>query len=196
VSEGFRRESDFKRVVSKVVKNLRTNEHFQPFKLLHDAVNYWSVFVPSQEDGISLLGEYEALYSEDSASGSGYLVPHAKKPDASAATWSVAEMIHEVGLPVAADPEDFLLIEDLWKARYGDKPYERAAENFGEWRALAEQPSFLGLLGTKSRVVLNECDSAFGFANYHRPSASDQGSTVVIGVAGGRRTGDARRRCS
>src|SRR5262249_47929334 len=53
VSEGFlaSQEKDFRKTVNVIVNSqLRANETLQPFKLLADSINYWSVFVASPEE--------------------------------------------------------------------------------------------------------------------------------------------------
>jgi hypothetical protein len=176
VAEGFSQKRDFDYLVSKVVTDLRTNAHLQPFNLVKNSINFWSVFLPSQSDGISLLGDHTvAPLPKDSSKWHGDLVPLPKKPAATATSWSLEEMIHQVGLPVATDPATLDSVKDLWGLRYGTKDYQHlAATNFKGWRDLAAQPAAW-------RSVLNEIDSPFGIRNYDRPRATPSLSEVDLG---------------
>ena len=178
ISEGFSSENEFNELVNRVVQDLRTSDLFQPFKLLQDSINYWSVFVPSQDDGITLLGDY-VVYS----TGTAFPLDEAAKPASTATDWSVREMMHEVGMPVIADPMSLTEIEPLWSSRYGAKSYTTlAAKNFNAWRQMARPPL--------SRVgVLNDHDTAFGMRNYDRPRAARSTSPVMLG-SDARRTPD------
>jgi hypothetical protein len=179
VSEGFSREDEFSEIVNRVVKELRTSDVFQPFKLLQDSINYWSVFIPSRDDGITLLGDYVAYVT-------GFASPldESAKPASTATEWSVREMMHEVGMPVIADPATLSAMGPLWTSRYGEKNYTTlAAKNFNAWRQMARPPT--------SRVaVLNDHDTAFGMRNYDRPRAVRRTISTVVG-SDPRRTPDA-----
>jgi hypothetical protein len=185
VSEGFSRESDFNNLVNKIVEDLRTQDYLQPFKLVQDSINYWSVFLPSQGDGITLLGEYVvSANTRPTPSWRGNFLRQPKKPAGSATTWTLEELIHEVGLPVSSDPTTLNSIKDLWTLRYGNKDYQTlAARHFTAWRRMAGQP-------TSWRSVLNERDTAFGMRNSDRTRASPSFGEVMLG-SDPRRTGDA-----
>jgi hypothetical protein len=170
ISEGFSREDEFNELVNSVVKDLRTSDLFQPFKLLQDSINYWSVFVPSHDDGITLLGDYVAY-----ATGVALPLDEDAKPASSTTDWSVREMMHEVGMPVIADPTTLSAIAPLWTSRYGAKAYTAlAAKNFNEWRQLARPP-------TARVAVLNDHDTAFGMRNYDRQRAARWRGPVDLG---------------
>ena len=80
VAEGFRQNQrgDFNNLVWKVTDELRTKDYLLPFKLLKDSINYWSVFIPSKEEGVSMLGDYFVI--GDAVSLTGTLVPLPRKP--------------------------------------------------------------------------------------------------------------------
>jgi hypothetical protein len=163
VAEGFRQDQrgDFNNLVWKVTEELRTKDYLLPFKLLKDSINYWSVFVPSKEEGVSLLGDYFVF--DDGSSLTGTLAPRPRKPLASATEWSREELIYEVGLPVREDLRIQGLPEHVkrWQKLYGDHVTEtRARRVYNAWLLLA------------SRSLLNERDSAFGLAAGGRQRAS------------------------
>ena len=184
VSEGFTREADFNKQVERIVNEARTAEYMQPYKLAQDAVNYWSVFIPSQEDGVTLLGDYFIHFRNRAPTGwHGHFFKYPRRPSASATVWTLEELIHEVGMPVPSDPLTLDAIKDLWKARYGDKPYKTLAANaFASWRSIAAAPMTW-------RTILNECDSAFGMSNFDRPRATSSFGEVMLG-SNPRRTSD------
>jgi hypothetical protein len=185
VSEGFSRESDFNNVVNRIVGDLRTTDYLQPFKLVQDSINYWSLFVPSKDDGISLLGEYQiSAVPKPPPTARGVHLAPIKTPAATATSWSLEEMMHQVGLPVSDDPTTLDDSKDVWRLRYGDKAYQTlAAASFATWRRLASQPATW-------RSLLNEQDTAFGMRNTDRSRASPTFGEVMLG-SDPRRTSDA-----
>jgi hypothetical protein len=171
VAEGFHQDQrgDFNNLVWKVTDELRTKDYLLPFKLLKDSINYWSVFIPSNEDGVSLLGDY--FVSNDGINLTGTLVPLPRKPLASAPEWSLDQLIYEVGLPVLKDTEIAGLPELVlhWQKLFGDHVTEtRARRVYTTWLTLP------------SRSPLNERDSAFGMATGDRPRASKGRLSTVL----------------
>jgi hypothetical protein len=163
VSEGFpqSQSQDFDKAVQSIVNAWRSAsaDFLQPFPLLKDSINYWSVFVPSQEDGISLLGDYEINQSRQR--GSRLLRP--EEPPPGSTEWSVENMTHQLGLPVPKDPPESLPDAiTRWNKLYVTQVTDSLVKsNFSEWNAL------------RSRSPLNERDSAFGFAIKTRARVSD-----------------------
>jgi len=153
VSEGFRAtqqsspidpEKDFDKAVKSIIDAWRGYPELQPFKLLKDSINYWSLFVPSTEDGISLLGDYET----------GNRLPLPKVPAPGSTEWSVENMIHKLGLPVPKDPVQSIPDAVIrWNKLYDTQVTEALVKNkFSDWNDL------------RPRSPLNERDTAFGFA--------------------------------
>lgn len=181
IAEGFSggQVKDFKDAVDAIVKALRTEEHLQPFKLLKDSVNYWSLFMPSKDDGISLLGDYKVRGS--GAAQRGVEVPLPAAPPAAATSWAVEHMVHELGLPVPQDPTPS--VPDAvtrWKALY-DAPVTEALVkgDFSDWDSL------------RTHAPLNERDSLFGIAHRVRPRASAVGGGDQLLRNSVRRTSEA-----
>lgn len=187
VAEGFRHDQrfDFRNIVNTIARVFRGEEAafastFQPFNLLKDSINYWTVFVPSEQDGVSLLGNY--VYGGEHRL-TGRLLPRAIRPSATAIMWDFQELIHEVGLPIKAEvrrsPPDMLAD---WQKLYGDHVTElRVAEVSGEiWETL------------ESLSPLNERDTAFGMTIGVRPHTTGTATDDVLTELSTRRTSAAK----
>jgi hypothetical protein len=176
VAEGFTKEADFKDLVVKAVEDFRTQDHMQPFKIVQDSVNYWSVFLPSRGNGVTLLGEYaNYAFSGPPPFWTGNFLNKPTKPSPSATDWSIEDMVHEVGLPTSDDPTDLDAFKPLWDLRYGVRDYKKlCAKSFKPWRTM-------GVQATSFRSVINESDTPFGIKNADRPRVADFASTVHMG---------------
>jgi IgA Peptidase M64 len=165
VSEGFSREKDFRKIVNVIVNSqLRANPSLEPFRLLADSINYWSVFVESREDSVSVLGDYEIGGSVPKQTASEVPLPRPPiQPQ-----WSIENMIHEAGLPLPSDvpaPNGAAWLAS--RAPLYDLPANVTvdAKALKAWNDL------------RHRSLLNERDSAFGLAHGDRPRASGQGKS-------------------
>jgi hypothetical protein len=164
LGEGFAEteteRSFFLTLVRNVVRKLRTPT-LRPYDVLYDSMNYWAAFLGSTEPGFSIRGE---VYTETDPGGLiSTAMPVAQAPAPAAARWSVAELLHQVGLPVKVDATRALdgsggLLE-VWQRVYGPEVTRARVENSWEaWRLLA------------SRVLVNDRDTAFGITLAGRPS--------------------------
>jgi hypothetical protein len=165
IAEGFKQsqDKDFDKAVQYIVTKGLAEDILEPFKLLKGSINYWSLFLASQDDGISVLGEHQLVTTKSGQNG--VLVPLPQEPASGQAEWSIENMIHQLGSPVQPDP--VLNVADAitqWNALY-TAPVTPAlvATNFSDWNAL------------RSRTILNERDSLFGISQGTRPRASDPG---------------------
>jgi hypothetical protein len=178
LAEGFRQERrlEFDKIVRTVVAELRTKGYVSPFPLLKDSINYWSAFVPSNEDAISVLGDQEIHIAAQP-------IPLPRKPLPTASQWTVEHMIHEGGLPVPVDaalPDPAAWVAS--RAKLYNLPGNVPAitnRELGAWNALS------------SRSLLNEADTAFGLAHYDRPRASAQDQSEWRLLLDRRRTSEA-----
>jgi IgA Peptidase M64 len=185
VSEGFTQaqRGDFNNYVWKVTNELRTKTYLLPFPLLKDSINFWSVFVPSQDKGVTPLGEFTLpLYPAKSAAD--FIWPVGGVPDPAAVRWTPLEMIHELGMPILVEAENPFIDSQLkhWQQLYGPKAtQDRTAAAYPTWNRLAY------------RSLLNERDTAFGFGTGDRPRASPGsiGKMRLGSAPGPRRTSDA-----
>jgi IgA Peptidase M64 len=165
VSEGFGAKKsalidppkDFDKAVKSTVNAWLSVEENQPFKLLKDSINYWSLYLPSTENGISLLGDFPT--------NGGSRVPLLpEEPPPSSTSWSLENMIHQLGVPVPNDPVQS--IPDAitrWNKLYVTQvpvTEKLVKGSFSDWNDL------------RSRSPLNELDTAFGFGIETRTRAS------------------------
>jgi hypothetical protein len=156
-------EALFETLVRNIVRKLRTASVLRPFDCLHDAMNFWVGFVPSEEPGFNLRFE---MYTVQEPGGlSARRMPSIRAPSASAERWSIGELLHEVGLPVASDAQRPLtgppaarpLLAE-WQAVYGSHVTEARVEgSWKDWRALS------------TRTLLNERNTALGVTLGARP---------------------------
>jgi hypothetical protein len=171
VAEGFpaAKEVLFRNIVKEIVQaNLRRSGNLQPFGMLKNSMNYWSVVVESREEAVSVLDDHEILASARPF-GAAFELPLPRPPSPSSDKWTLLEMMHEGGLPLPNEPS--ATNPQAWVASRS-KIYVMPAQapidpevmrgDVDEWNDL------------KSRTLLNERDTAFGLAHHDRPRASGQ----------------------
>ena len=107
--------------------------------------------MPSQEDGISLLGEY-SIKQLRTGGQTGSELSRPEKPTST--DWSVENMLDQIGLPRPHDPQTITEAIARWSTIYNTATPVNSVHkwDFAGWNAL------------RSRSPLNERDSAFGFA--------------------------------
>ena len=179
ISDGFlsSQKDDFrKKVVQTIVtQELLKNQFLEPFKLLKDSINYWSLFLPSDEEGTTLLGDYEI-----SGAPGKQTAAELPQPEAPTGTqWTIANMIHEAGLPLPSDPQiatssDWVTNRSkLFKIPTGVTVDAAALRAWNDLR---------------KRSLINERGSAFGLRQADRPQASGQRAREELLVLDPRRT--------
>ena len=188
IAEGFMDDQrfDYRNIVNTIARVVRGEEAafapaFQPLNLLKGAVNFWTVFLPSRQNGITVLGEYfRATVSR--ATGPrlvGALLGPQPPPAADAAAWDYLGVIHEVGLPIQKDATRTLaeLVAD-WQQLFGPHVTgDRVGPVFREaWKVLA------------THAPLNDRDTAFGMARGHRQLASVTDGDLMDVLLSPRRT--------
>jgi hypothetical protein len=168
ISDGFQNDQrfDYRNIVNTIARVMRGDEGayataFQPFGLLKNSFNFWTVFIPSQQDGVTVLGEFfDVTLSQ--LIGSSVIPP--TQPASDAAIWSFREFMYEVGLPIPADATRTLpeLLAD-WQQLFGPHVTEaRVADLFKtSWNVMP------------FHSLLNERDTAFGMTISDLPRASD-----------------------
>jgi hypothetical protein len=161
--DGFTARADFERLARDVVLKLSTRHSTRPFDLLKDSINYWMAWVPSPQDGVSLVSEMGEVLARSGATRRSKEVPYPLAPPAGAATWTLEQMIHEVGLPVAAYAGRPLtggatpMLTEL-RTLYGPHVTNaRISGVYADWLKLHE------------RTLLNERNTAFGLRMGERP---------------------------
>ncbi len=101
--DGFTSRADFDRFVRQVVTKLTSRQVLRPFDLLANELNFWSAWVPSVDAGISTRAELGAVTRTSGANRRQSEVPYPEAPPAAAATWTLEQLIHQVGLPIPSD---------------------------------------------------------------------------------------------
>jgi hypothetical protein len=169
IADGFRNDQrfDYRNIVNTITAVMRGDEMayapaFQPFNILKNSINYWTVFVPSEQDGITLLGEYASGVAHGRLKGERWEAE--QRPDPAKAHWSVSELIHEVGFPTPADAARTIakLVAD-WRMIFGNHVTEERVKVTYE--------------GNRKTLPfhspLNERDTAFGLTVGYRRRASE-----------------------
>ena len=184
--DGFDKdESDpFRQMVLKVVGFLRKDGRTSPYDHLKKALNYWFAWIESPERGCSVL--HEVLPVQLGTKLVGKELPLARQPapppspPATPPAWRVAEMFHEVGLPVKSDVIDPALLQEVASGDIGSTAALTAmfVLKSGMWRTLygpktdgrIDLSGFLSWCSFGDRRLLNERDTALGIAVGSRPN--------------------------
>jgi hypothetical protein len=171
IGEGFDESDDdsddFERIVGVVVDGLRKNHLMDPWPMLHASVNFWSAFTSGRESGATARSEVYVT-DPDAQEARFFTVPEPEQPKASDHTWSVAQLVHQIGLPVLGDADSDLseVLPDL-KERFGDHITEDAIkDSFGRWRQLANRRLF----NARDSAL---CFTAGGLPRAKTPSGED-----------------------
>jgi hypothetical protein len=99
----------FRAITSRVVDNMQIKEQLlQPFGHLAQSINYWRLFVPSPERGISVRAEVQQLTRQGMLFAS--LIPTPAPPPPAARDWQLEHVLYMAGLPV---PADLTLVKDV-----------------------------------------------------------------------------------
>jgi hypothetical protein len=150
----------FNRIVDTVVDGLRKNHLIYPWPLLHASVNFWSAFTAGRQAGATRRTEVY-IKDPDAQNVPFFRVPEPEQPKPTDNKWTLAQLVHQIGLPVPDDAASDLdeLLPEL-RARYGDHiTKERIEDNFSRWIRLA------------NRRLLNLRDSMLCFTAGERPRA-------------------------
>jgi hypothetical protein len=163
ISEGFSKDQkkDFEKLVENLVKTGLPTDLLQPFKLLKGSINYWRLFVPSHDDGISILGECQLGGAKPNR-----IIGRPDEP--ATGPWSLEGMMFEVGLPVPNDPQSL----NAWLTQW-NQLYDAQVLNDAHATQALVSGSFKEWSDLRNRSPLNERDTIFGFAIGVRARASD-----------------------
>lgn len=174
VADGFTDadKGKFECITDNFVRRLATERKTRPYDTLSDSINYWRVFEPSRERGISMLTEVyikptgsqtEAWPLEFPQEQTGALT------EASVQNWNINNLFFYVGLPVPAQAAS--LNNDLrtqWKAvlTLADNLIDKISDNLiAQWkeranrRLIEEKDTLLGSTrGKKPRAFISTTD--------------------------------------
>jgi len=166
--EGFQQGDrlKFKQIVDEVVRLLSTQPAVRPFGAFAGRVNYWMGWVPSPVAGVSVLNELDRDRPQTPAgTGSTIELPSPQRPPTTG-TWTLEQLINEVGLPVPNGDSGRTIAELLpvWRARYGPHVTEGNLKKdlVTAWLSLAD------------RLLLNERNTAFHIAFGERPALDER----------------------
>jgi hypothetical protein len=163
VSDGFTaaEQPRFEQLVNALVRFLRTARATRPYDLCKDEINYWMAFVASRERGTSTLYAMKPVTRRLLVWGQE--IPRPTPPGAGAGTWTLPQLIHEVGLPVPADNAiPFATKQTQWTTLYGGHVAGRVnAALHKQW------------LDLRDWRLANERDTAFGVAVGSRPNVAN-----------------------
>jgi IgA Peptidase M64 len=96
----------FQDMTNDLVHRMRTRRHLTPYNHLANSMNYWRLFVPASEAGVSVRCEvYSFLDPDNDALRVALRLPQPVKPAETATTkdWTEENLLYMAGLPVAAD---------------------------------------------------------------------------------------------
>jgi hypothetical protein len=162
--EGFTAADEplFHRMVDQAVRGFSRPFAPRPFNLLARRLNYWKTFIPSPEQGATVLSELVRTTVGGVTLGNEQEVVRSRV-GFTGATWELGHLVEAVGFPT---DEDIMLgsaeVRQKWDALYG--PTITAHVNdalIDTWKALGP------------RVLANERDTAFGFSFGGRPMYDD-----------------------
>ena len=107
VSEGFTVEDKtyFDKYISEYVNKLFSNKISSPFNYFKGKINFWKLFIPSAERGISDANEYIVYPKSENIYGT-YRIPDFLAPDTTnVLSWSLSNLLYSVSLPTPEDAE-------------------------------------------------------------------------------------------
>jgi hypothetical protein len=110
ISSGFiddDREA-FAAITNKIVHEMKRSLVLQPFGYLSTSMNYWRVFIPSRERGISIRPEVQPNLRQGLMFAS--FIPTPVEPPPAAIDWQTQHVLYMAGLPV---PADLALVKDI-----------------------------------------------------------------------------------
>jgi hypothetical protein len=176
LSDGFDGGSGaFDVLVRSIVRQLGTSSSTRPFDLLSNEMNYWSAFVPSRQPGMSVAPELLVVPQPGGLRGVEVQLPidPALRAPAPGQPWTLAEMVHEVGLPVPVDDPPNRPLEgqggklEDWQALYGPQITNDRVVFYNQ----PEPDSGLELfwLNYSQRTLLNDLDTSFYMTIGQRP---------------------------
>jgi hypothetical protein len=162
LADGFR-DADreiFIGVMIDFVTQVRTSSATSPLHYCADKINFLYTFLPSNDQGSSVLNEL--VPSTDVPMIGTPVLLDDRPPSPDPAADHLAQLLYQVGLPVPSDATPDTTALDRFKAKW--VPLGVAvppSDLFKQWLALSE------------RRLANEKDTMFGLAFGHRPGLGD-----------------------
>ncbi|GAB3325620.1 hypothetical protein GCM10027299_23980 [Larkinella ripae] len=157
-------QSEFDQLLDDYVGKLNSSQLLQPFGTLQGSINYWKLFLPSREGGVTHRAD---LYLEDDTPhSSGYPIPFILDPKTiPIGSWKIPHLLYRVGLPIMAEKR-----KDTLSA---NAPV--VLEIITKWEATTTLTATeIGYLKTNTGIV----QAWQRFANRYLPEAKD----TVLGI--------------
>ena len=171
-------EPAFDRTVDTFVHHLKTDQLSNPFNLLSRSMNYWKVFLPAGQPGISFRGE---MYRTGISMARAMPVAKNEPPKDPGDPWKLAYVLYRVGLPIPGDDDpartpDVLRAE--WKKLVTPDPTDHVTDKVVKsWKELAR------------RTFLEEQDNFPGLC-YGTPPAANETDAYKLDLHPDRASGD------
>ncbi len=171
LSEGFlaAEQPQYERLVRALARMLATRTRTRPYDTLRDSFNFFSLFVPSPESGISVMNELRVTTRAPGGNEAEAL--EQATPPGPPAALTLAELMHVVGLPTPVDDPVGRTEANRrtdWNTLYGTRANNAPAATVRAWQAGAD------------RILLNERDTAFHVAQSERPRVRGQAAPRVL----------------
>ncbi|GAB3945965.1 hypothetical protein GCM10028805_15910 [Spirosoma harenae] len=103
LSEGFTNQTAFDTLLNNYVSDLVNKKITSPFDLLKGSINFWKVFVPSREDGLTYRSVLEVLETDPNVLMASPAKVATKPSSNDASTWTAENLLYFVGNPVKGD---------------------------------------------------------------------------------------------
>ena len=181
LGDGFRAadKDAFDQIVDSFVQFLKTNQLTKPFNLFSPKMNFWKIFFPAQNVGISFRSEMFIIGIDQYA----HPIPAAVKPNPDPSPtqptpWDIRNLVYEVGLPVPGDDAAArtpAILRDEWrKLLTGDPAPHLPNDNvINTWKLMTK------------RAFIEEQDCFPGMSLGSVPAA-DLDDTTELGLHGDR----------
>lgn len=173
LSDGFGSgdQGSFDTIADHFVHHLKTNQLTKPFNLLAGRMNFWKLFIPADQVGISISSEVflQGIHPYAKA------IPPALKPPADPpapqppAPWQLPHVVYAVGLPVPGDEARTpVLLKQEWATLLQTDPSSHIADDVvNDWKKMAR------------RTLLEERDGFPGLSMGATPAASERDTTFL-----------------
>lgn len=166
--------ASFEEKTDLIVHELRTNVQLVPYKYLASSMNYWRLFIPALEAGVSVRCEVYSIVKDGQRFARPVRCP--ELPAASDPAWKIEHLIYAVGLPVPADLARVFVkasnqppatVEDLGALKVSELDFSRLLDKWkqivrDEWVSVLDGLT-LGLLkewiSMANRTFIDEVDN-------------------------------------
>lgn len=180
--DGFRAgdEDSFDRIVNTLVHFLKTNQLVKPYNLLSGKMNFWKLFVPADQIGVSLRSEMFTFQKTDASGAHTFaeVIPAVQKPPADPPApqppvqWQLPHLLYAVGLPFPGDDAAArtpAVLKQEWAKLLQHDPSPNLSTDavVNAWKRMA------------NRTLIEERDGFPGVALGSAPASSERDTTFL-----------------